>query len=454
MSLSAPFIRRPIATTLLTVALALAGAIAYRFLPVSPLPQVEFPTIQVSAGLPGATPETMASSVATPLERQFGRIAGVTEMTSTSSLGSTHDHAAVRPRTATSTPPRATCRPRSTPRAASCRRTCRTTRTYRKVNPADAPIMLLALTSDVVDRARMYDVASSILQQKLAQVEGVGQVFVGGGALPAVRVDVNPTALNNNGLGLEDVRTAPRERQREPPEGRDRRRPTSAWSLATTDQLLKAAEYRPLVIPYQNGAALRLSDVATVTDSVEDIRTAGLSNGKPAVLLIIFRQPGANIIETVDRIRALLPQLQAAIPPAINLSVAHRRDARRSAPRSTTSQITLLISIALVILVVFVFLRDVRATLIPSVAVPVSLIGTFGVMYLLGYSIDNLSLMALTIATGFVVDDAIVVIENITRHLEQGMTPLRGRAAGRRRRSASPSSRSASRSSPSSSRSC
>ena len=421
MSLSSPFIHRPIATTLLTVAIALAGAIAYRFLPVSPLPQVEFPTINVSAGLPGASPDTMASSVATPLERQFGRIAGVTEMTSTSSLGSTNItlqfdlgrsiDAAGRDVQAAINAARGQL-PANLPNNPW----------YRKVNPADAPILLLSLTSDLVNRGRMYDLASSILQQKLSQIPGVGQVIVGGGALPAVRVDVNPTALNNVGLGLEDVRAALASSNANRPKGSlsDER---GEWSLATTDQLFQAAEYGPLVIHYSNGAAVRLSDVASVTDSVEDIRSAGLSNGKPAIILIIFRQPGANIIETVDRVRAVLPQLQASIPPAIRLSVVI--DATRTIRASVRDiEITMLISISLVILVVFFFLRNARSTFIPSVVVPVSLIGTFGVMYLLGYSIDNLSLMALTVATGFVVDDAIVVIENITRHLEEGVAPM------------------------------
>ena len=421
MNISAPFIRRPVATSLLTVAIALAGAVAFRFLPVSPLPQVEFPTISVGASLPGASPDTMASSVATPLERQFGRIAGITEMTSTSSIGSTSItiqfdlnrsiDAAARDVQAAINAARGQL-PANLPSNPS----------YRKVNPADAPIIILAMTSDVVDRARMYDLASTILQQKLAQVRGVGQVYVGGGALPAVRVDVNPTALYNNGLGLEDIRASLAAANANRPKGSlgnsDR-----AWSLTTTDQLLKAEEYRPLIIHYNNGAAVHLSDIATVTDSVEDIRTGGLSNGKPAVLLVVFRQPGANIIETNDRIRAIMPQLQAEIPPTINLFVAI--DATRTIRASVHDvEITLMVSIALVILVVFVFLRSVRSTFIPSVAVPVSLIGTFGVMYLLHYSIDNLSLMALTIATGFVVDDAIVVIENITRHLEEGMKPL------------------------------
>jgi len=421
VSISAPFIHRPVATTLLIIAIALAGAIGYKFLPVSPLPQVEFPTISVSAGLPGASPDTMASSVATPLERQFGRIAGITEMTSTSGLGSTNItiqfdlnrniDAAARDVQAAINAARGQL-PANLPNNPR----------YRKVNPADAPIMILSLTSDIVERAHMYDIASTILQQKLAQAEGVGQVFVGGGALPAVRVDVNPTALYNNGLGLEDVRAALATANANRPKG-EVANAERAYALSTTDQLLKAAEYRPLIVHYSNGAAVRLSDIATVTDSVEDIRTGGLSNGKPAVLIIVFRQPGANIIATVDRVRALLPQLQASIPPTIKLGVAI--DATRTIRASVRDvQITLGVSICLVILVVFVFLRNVRSTFIPSVAVPVSLLGTFGAMYLLDYSIDNLSLMALTIATGFVVDDAIVVIENITRHLESGLKPL------------------------------
>ena len=427
MSISAPFIQRPVATTLLVVAIALAGGIGYKFLPVSPLPQVEFPTISVQSGLPGASPDTMASAVATPLERQFGRIAGITEMTSSSGLGSTNItiqfylnrniDAAARDVQAAINAARGQL-PANLPNNPS----------YRKVNPADAPIMILSLTSNLVERARMYDIGSTILQQKLAQVEGVGQVFVGGGALPAVRVDVNPTALYNNGLGLEDVRAALSNANANRPKGEiaDTQR---SMTIATTDQLLTAAEYQPLIIHYSNGTGVRLSDVAAVTDSVEDIRTGGLSNGKPAVLIIVFRQPGANIIQTVDRVQALLPQLQASIPPTIALSVAI--DATRTIRASVRDvQITLCISILLVILVVFVFLRSLRSTFIPSVAVPVSLIGTFGVMYLLNYSIDNLSLMALTIATGFVVDDAIVVIENITRHIENGMQPLEAALKG------------------------
>ncbi len=421
MNLSTPFIHRPIATTLLTVAIALAGAIAYVLLPVSPLPQVEFPTINVGAGLPGASPETMASSVATPLERQFGRIAGVTEMTSSSGLGNTNItlqfdlnrniDAAARDVQAAINAARGQL-PANLPNNPS----------YRKVNPADAPIMLLSLTSEIVERARMYDIASSVLQQRLAQLPGVGQVNVGGGALPAVRVDVNPMALNKNGLSMEDVRTALAAANANRPKG-SLHGPAQTWSITTSDQLLKAADYVPLVIRYQEGAALRLGDVGRVTDSVEDIRSGGLSNGKPAIIIIIFRQPGANIIETVDGIRGLLPQFQASIPPTVKLSVVI--DATRTIRASVRDvQITLGISILLVILVVFAFLRSVRSTLIPSVAVPVSLIGTFGVMYLLGYSLDNLSLMALTVATGFVVDDAIVVVENVTRHLEEGMSPF------------------------------
>jgi multidrug efflux pump len=429
VSVSTAFIRRPIATTLLTVAVALAGGIAYFSLPVSSLPQVEFPTIQVSAGLPGASPETMASSVATPLERQFGRIAGVTEMTSTSSLGSTsivlqfdlnrNVDAAGRDVQAAINAARGQL-PANLPSNPS----------YRKVNPADSPILLIALVSDVLPKSEVYDIASSVLQQKIAQVEGVGRVYVGGGALPAVRVEVNPTALHNAGLSLEDVRSFLASSNVNRPKGQigggER-----AWAIGATDQLRTAAQYRPLVLSYRSGGALRLADIADVVDSVEDVRTTGIANGKPAVLLIIFRQPGANIIETVDRIKDLLPQLQAEIPPTIRFAgVLDRSTTIRASVRDV--QVTLLISILLVVLVVFVFLRSVRVTLIPSVAVPVSLVGTFGAMYLLGYSIDNLSLMAMTIATGFVVDDAIVVIENITRHLENGASPLEAAHRGAR----------------------
>ena len=421
MSISTPFIRRPVATTLLTIALALLGAIAYQFLPVSPLPQVEFPTIQVQAGLPGASPETMASSVATPLERQFGRIAGITEMTSASSLGGTNItlqfdlsrniDAAGRDVQAAINAARGDL-PANLPNNPS----------YRKVNPADSPIMLLALTSKLIPRERMYDIASSMLQQKLSQIQGVGQVFVWGGALPAVRVDVNPALLNAQGLALDDVRIAIAAANLNRPKG-DLSNAKSTWSIATTDQMMTASDYQPLILRYRNGSAVRLADVAQVTDSVENVRNGGLSNGVPAIMVPIFRQPDANIIETVDRVKAILPQLQASIPPTMELKVLI--DATRTIRASVKDvQVALLISIMLVILVVFVFLRSVRSTLIPSVAVPISLIGTFGVMYLLGYTIDNPSLMALTVATGFVVDDAIVVVENITRHLENGMQPM------------------------------
>jgi multidrug efflux pump len=429
MNLSALFIHRPVGTTLLMLAIALAGIVAYRFLPVSPLPQVDYPTISVSAQLPGASPETMASSVATPLEREFGRIAGLNEMTSTSYLGSTsislqfdlskNINAAARDVQAAINAARGQLPPNLPNNP-----------TYRKSNPADSAILILSLTSELVDRARLYDLASSILQQKISQADGVGRVFVWGGALPAVRVAVNPTVLNSYGLGLDDVRGALAGANANRPKGEiaDGGR---AWALSTTDQLLKAAEYQPLIISYKDGRPVRLADVAAVTDSVQDVRNHGLVNGKPAILIAVFRQPGANIIETVDRVRALLPQLQADIPPTINLGVVIDRTTTIRASVHEV-QFTLALSIALVVLVVFIFLRSVRTAIIPSIAVPVSLIGTFSVMYLLGYSLNNLSLMALTIATGFVVDDAIVVIENIMRHLERGMRPLEAALRGAR----------------------
>ena len=427
MSISAPFIRRPVATTLLTVALALLGLIAYQFLPVAPLPQVEFPTIQVSANLPGASPETMASSVATPLERQFGRIAGVTEMTSASSLGNTditlqfdlnrNIDAAGRDVQAAINAARGNL-PANLPNNPS----------YRKVNPADSPVMILGLTSTLMPREKMYDVASTVLQQKLSQVKGVGQVFVRGGALPAVRVEVNPIALNARGLGLEEVRMVIVQANLNRPKG-DISVGGRTWSITANDQILTAADYQPLILTYRSGAALRLSDVAKVTDSVENVRNAGLTNGQPAIMVMVFRQPDANIIETVDRVRAVLPELQTALPPSMEMRVLI--DATRTIRASVADvQLALMISIGLVILVVFLFLRSVRSTLIPSVVVPISLIGTFGVMYLLGFTIDNLSLMALTVATGFVVDDAIVVVENITRHLESGMKPMQAALHG------------------------
>jgi multidrug efflux pump len=427
MNVSAPFIKRPVGTSLLAAALLLSGVLAFKFLPVAPLPQVEFPVISVGAGLPGASPETMASAVATPLERQFGRIAGVNQMTSTSQLGSTNIvlqfdlnrniDGAGRDVQAAINAARSQL-PANLPGNPS----------YRKVNPADAPIMILALTSDTITLPRIYDAADSILAQKLAQVEGVGQVFVGGGARPAVRAEVNPTLLNKLGVGLDTVRTALGLANANRPKG-ELSGPVNAWMIQSNDQIFRADQYRSLIVSYKNGAPVRLGDVADVQDSVEDIRVVGLSSGKPAVLMIVSRQPGANIIATVDRVYAALPQLKASISPAINLNVVLDRT---TTVRASVADIerTLVISVILVILVVFAFLRTFRATVIPSMAVPLSLIGTFGVMYLLGYSLDNLSLMALAISTGFVVDDAIVVLENITRFIEQGMTPVQAAYRG------------------------
>jgi multidrug efflux pump len=427
MNISGPFIRRPVATTLLTVGLALAGILAFRFLPVSPLPQVDFPTISVTANLPGAESETMATSVAAPLERQFGRIAGVTEMTSTSFRGTTsitlqfdlnrdingaaRDVQAAINAARSYLPPNLPSNPN-----------------YRKVNPADAPILILALTSDTAGRAKMYDAASTILAQKLSQIEGVGTVFVGGGSLPAVRVELNPTTVHKYGISLEEIRNFLARTNVNRPKGQISDA-VKTREITTNDQLFKADQYRDLVVAYRNGAPVRLKDLGQVVDSLEDLRTEGLLNGKTAVMVIIFRSPGANIIETVDRIRAMLPQLSAAIPQDIDVTVT----VDRSPPiRNSLKHVefTLLISGTLVILVVFAFLRSFRATVIPGVAVPVSIVGTFGVMYLWGYSVDNLSLMALTIATGFVVDDAIVVIENITRYLEKGEKPLQAALLG------------------------
>jgi len=427
MSLSSPFIQRPVATSLLTAGLALAGIIAYRMLPVAPLPEVEFPTISVSAGLPGASPETMASAVATPLERQFGRIAGVSEMTSSSGQGSTNIvlqfdlsrdiDGAARDVQAAINAARGQL-PANLPNNP----------TYRKVNPADAPILILALTSDSFDPRQMYDAADSILAQKLSQVEGVGQVTVGGGAKPAVRVEVSPRVLESMHVSLDQVRTTLAAANAHTPKGAIANG-DSTWQLETTDQLFKAADYSRLIVTYRQGAAVRVSDVATVTDSVQDRRNAGLANGKPAVLVILFRQPEANMIETVDRVRSMLPRLQASIPRAINIGVVVDRTTTIRASVADV-QFTLAVSIALVIMVVFLFLRNGWATLIPGIAVPLSLLGTFGAMYLIGYTLDNLSLMALTISTGFVVDDAIVVIENIARHLEQGKSPMQAALIG------------------------
>ncbi|MCX3309071.1 multidrug efflux RND transporter permease subunit MdtC [Pantoea vagans] len=421
MKFFALFINRPVATTLLTLAIALAGMLGFRLLPVAPLPQVDFPVIVISASLPGASPEIMASSVATPLERSLGRIAGVSEMTSTSSLGSTRiilvfdfdrdingaarDVQAAINAAQSLLPTGMPSRP-----------------TYRKVNPSDAPIMIMTLTSDTYNPGQLYDYASTQLAQKLSQIEGVGDVTVGGSSLPAVRVALNPQALFNQGVSLDAVRTAiSNANQRRPQGALDDAQ--QRWQLRTNDALQTAHEYQPLVVHYNNGAAVKLSDVATVEDSVQDVRNAGMSRGKPAVLLLIRKTPEANVIDTVDRIRAEMPLLHEVIPAAIDLQIAQDRSPTIRASLHEVEQ-SLLIAVALVILVVFVFLRSGRATLIPAVAVPVSLIGTFAAMYLCGFSLNNLSLMALTIATGFVVDDAIVVLENIARHVEAGMKPL------------------------------
>ena len=427
MNISEPFIHRPVATTLLTVAIAMAGAVAYNVLPVSPLPQVDFPTISVNASLPGASPETMASSVATPLERQFGRIAAVTEMTSSSTLGGTgitlqfdlnrDINAAARDVQAAIAAAQGYL-PANLPNHP----------TYRKVNPADAPIFQVALTSSVLDKGQMYDAASTIMAQKFSQIKGVGQVFTYGSALPGVRIELNPMALNKYGIGLEQARGVLNAANANVPKGHFSDA-DHTWEVGANDQIFKAKDYRPLIVAYSNGAPVRVSDVAEVVDSVEDIRNAGYANGSPSVLVTINRQPGANIIDTVDHIREAMPQIKAAIPQSIDLHVTQDQTVTIRASVHDV-EITLMISVLLVVLVVFVFLRNVRTTLIPSVAVPVSLIGTFGVMYLFGYSLDNLSLMALTIATGFVVDDAIVVIENITRYLEAGMKPMQAALHG------------------------
>ena len=418
MSISAPFIRRPIGTSLLAAALLLSGILAFNFLPVASLPKMDFPVISVGAGLPGADPQTMASAVATPLERQFGRIAAVNQMTSSSQLGSTgivltfdlnrNIDAAARDVQASINAARSQL-PANLPSNPS----------YRKVNPADSPILLMGLTSDTMTVPQMYDAADSILSQKLAQVGGVGQVFVWGSSQPAVRAEVNPTLLNKLGVGLDTVRSALNAANANRPKGQVSDGTTS-YSFTDTDQLFTADQYRSLIVAYNNGGAVRLGDVAEVSDALADVRNLGLVNGKPGIVMPVFRQPGANIIETVDRVRTLLPYLQSSISPAIKLSIVMDRT---TTVRASVKDIerTLLISIALVIMVVFLFLRTVRATIIPSIAVPLSLVGTFGGMYLLGYSLDNLSLMALAISTGFVVDDAIVVLENITRYVEHGM---------------------------------
>jgi multidrug efflux pump len=421
VNISEPFIRRPVATTLLTIGLVASGVLAFLRLPVSPLPQVDFPTISVQASLPGASPDTVATSVAGPLERHLGQIADVTEMTSQSSTGSARitlqfgldrdiDGAA-----------------RDVEAAINAARAdlptnLRSNPTYRKVNPADAPVMILAMTSTTMTRGQLYDAASNVLQQRLSQVAGVGQVVIGGSALPAVRVELSPPALFKYGIGLEDIRAALSNANANSPKGaiEDHDRHLQVY---TNDQAIQASDYTPLVVAYRNGAAVRLSDVADVQDSVEDLRNAGLFNGQPSVLVIIFRQPGANIIDTVDGVKALLPQLTAALPADVKVSFANDRTTTIRASLADTER-TLVIAGLLVVAVVMLFLGDLRATLVPSVAVPASIIGTFGAMYLLGFSLDNFSLMALTIATGFVVDDAVVVLENITRYVEEGMAPF------------------------------
>jgi len=422
MNLSALFIYRPVATTLLTLAIALAGALAYMNMPVASLPQVDFPTISVQAKLPGASAETMAATVATPLERALGRIAGITEMTSSSSLGSTQitlqfdlnrningagrDVQAAINAAASLLPDNMPSRP-----------------SYKQDNPSDAPILILALTSETLDRGQIYDVASTILAQKIGQVPGIGQVQLGGAALPAVRVELNPNALSKYGIGLEDVRNTITQANVAQPKG-VMENGGQRWQIQANDQARKAEDYRPLIVSYRNGAPIRISDLGEVVDSVEDLRNTGLKNGKPSVLLIIRKQPGANVIATVDQVLAMLPQLRSVIPSAIELSVM----VDRSQPiRASIVEVehSLLIAIGLVILVVLVFLRNPRSTLIPIIAVPVSLLGACAAIYFLGYSLNNLTLMALTIATGFVVDDAIVVLENTNRHIENGMPPFK-----------------------------
>jgi hydrophobe/amphiphile efflux-1 (HAE1) family protein len=429
MHISAPFIRRPVATSLLSVAILLAGGVAFYLLPVAALPHVDFPTIYVRASLPGASPETVASSLATPLERQFGRIAGVTQMTSASQLGNTgitlqfdldRDINAASRDVQAAINAAAGQLPAGLPNLPW----------YRKINPSETDILDLAISSDTIPRSHLYDLSDSILAQKISQVEGVGQVNTYGGAKPAVRVDVNPNALAHYGISLEDVRLALRSANANTAKG-NLEDSTNRWVVSDTDQLLKPEQYAPLIVSYRNGAPVRLTDIAKVTEGIEDLRNSGYANGKPAVVIGIGRQPGANIIETVDRIKALMPELRASIPPSVTLIPTFDRT---TTIRASVNDIefTLLLTVALVVMVIFLFLRNAWATIIPSIAVPLSIIGTFGVMYLLGYSLDNLSLMALAICTGFVVDDAIVVIENITRYLEEGESPLAAAMKGSR----------------------
>ena len=429
MHISAPFIKRPVATSLLSVAILLAGAAGFYFLPVAALPRVDFPTIYVRASLPGASPETVASSLATPLERQFGRVAGVTQMTSSSQLGNTgitlqfdldRDINAAARDVQAAINAAAGQLPANLPSLPN----------YRKINPSESDILDLSVSSDSIPRSRLYDLCDSILAQKISQVDGVGLVNIFGGAKPAVRVDLNPNAMAHYGISLEQVRQALVSANANSPKG-NVEDATNRWNLYDTDQLLKPEQYVPLIVAYRNGAPVRLSDIAKVTEGIEDVRNSGFSNGKPAVLIGIGRQPGANIIETVDRVKALMPELRASMPPSVTLGTDFDRT---TTIRASVKDIefTLLLTVALVVMVIFVFLRNVWATIIPSIAVPLSIIGTFGVMYLLHYNLDNLSLMALAICTGFVVDDAIVVIENITRYLEAGESPLKAAMKGSR----------------------
>src|SRR6202522_3078713 len=427
MNVSAPFISRPVATTLLTIGITLAGMFAFFKLPVSPLPQVDFPTISVQAQLPGASPDTVASDLASPLEKHLGQIADVTEMTSSSTVGQTRitlQFGLNRDINGAARDVQAAINAAH----ADLPTSLRSNPTYRKVNPADAPILILTLTSDTLTRGDLYDAASTVLAQKLSQVEGIGEVVVGGSSLPAVRAELIPQALYKYGIGLEDVRAALASANAHSPKGGidvEGQR----YQVYANDQANKANDYKPLIIAYRNGAPVRLSDVGEVTDSVENLRNAGLANGKPAVLIILYRQPGANIISTVDLVKSLMPQLRASISPAIDIDLAVDRSITiRTSLRDVER--TLVLAVLLVIVVVFAFLRSLRATLVPVVAVSVSLVATFAAMYLMGYSLDNLSLMALTVATGFVVDDAIVVLENITRYIENGMSPLEASLKG------------------------
>jgi multidrug efflux pump len=427
MNISSPFIRRPVGTTLLTIAIALAGFLGYAKLPVSPLPQIDFPTISVNAQLPGASPDTVATSLAAPLERHLGQIADVTEMTSQSQTGqaritlqfgldrdingAARDVQAAINAAQADLPANLLAQP-----------------TYRKVNPADSPILIISLTSDTLTRGQIYDAASSVLQQELLQVTGVGQVIIGGAASPAVRVELDPQSLFHYGIGLEDVRSALSSTNANAPKG-DIDIGPQRWQIYTNDQANQANDYQDLIVGYRNGDPVHLRDVGQITDSVQNLRNLGLANAKPAVLIIVFREPGANILTTIAGVRAAIPRVTAAMPKGIDIDYASDRSITIRASLNDTQR-TLIIAVLLVVAVVYVFLRNGRATVIPAIAVPVSIIGTFGVMYLLGFSLDNLSLMALTIATGFVVDDAIVVLENISRYMEDGLPPVEAARRG------------------------